>query len=135
MAIYVAINGNQYPASITGRLNDRDWNDRASKAIKLEMAYNDALEMFVDDVKWSIVQEVEVHEEVINEEGNPITQTKTVLESYDNSEYCIAGDIINHRDGTVTVKMGKPTAEELLETASEVGINEALTILIGEVTE
>ena len=35
-------------------------------------------------------------------------------EVYDNSEYSIAGDVVDHRNGTVTVKMGKPTAEELL---------------------
>ena len=43
MATYVEINGNKYPASITGRLSDKDWNDRASKAIHLEMTYADAV--------------------------------------------------------------------------------------------
>ena len=41
-------------------------------------------------------------------------------EIYDNSEYSIAGDIIDLRDGFVTVKMGKPTAEELLALLEEV---------------
>lgn len=36
--------------------------------------------------------------------------------TYDNSDYCVAGDITDHRDGTVTVKMGRLTAlEETLE--------------------
>ena len=34
-------------------------------------------------------------------------------EIYDNSEYCMAGPITDNRDGTVYVKMGKPTELEL----------------------
>ncbi len=32
---------------------------------------------------------------------------------YDKSDYCVAGDIVDHRDGRVTVYMGKKTEEEL----------------------
>lgn len=116
MGIYVRVNGTDYPAEITGRLSDKDWNGRASKAIKVTMPYATAVETFVDDVEWSIVQDVDVEKETgINEEtGEPILETVTEQEVWDNSEYNIAGDITDHRDGTVTVKMGKPTAEELL---------------------
>ena len=41
------------------------------------------------------------------------------VEEYDNSDYCMAGDVTVHRDGTVTVKMGKPTAEELYNILKE----------------
>ena len=114
MATYVEINGNKYKASITGRLADKDWGNRASKAIKLEMSYAEANEIFIDGIAWNIVQEVEVHERKEDENGNETTETSIKEEVYDNSDYNIAGDIIDHRDGTVTVKMGKPTAEELL---------------------
>ena len=120
MATYVEINGTKYPASITGRLNDKDWNNRASKAIKVEMDYADAIALFVNDALWNIVQENEVQQEAINEEGNTTYETIIETEIYDNSEYCIAGDIIDHRDGTVTIKMGKPTADELLSMLEEV---------------
>jgi hypothetical protein len=120
MTTYVEINGNQYPAVITGRLSDKEWGNRASKAIKLEMTYVDALEIFVDDVSWNIVQDVEIVNEVEDEEGIVIRETVVEQESYDNSEYCIAGSITDNRDGTVTVKMGKPTAEELLAMFEEV---------------
>lgn len=129
MAIYVKINEIQYPASITGRIHDSDWDERSSKAITLEMTYTDALEIFKDDITWSIVQEVERMEEkhemvVINEETgeteDTVTQVPvTELEEYDNSEYSIAGDIIDHRNGKITIKMGKPTAEELLAILTE----------------
>jgi hypothetical protein len=114
MATYIEINGNRYPATISGRLYDKDWNNRDSKSIKLELPYSEVVEMFVDDVEWSIVQEVEVQKEIINENEEIVIETVIELNSYDNTEYCVAGDVIDHRDGTVTVKMGKPTAEELL---------------------
>ena len=114
MATYVEINGNQYPAVITGRLSDKDWDSRESKAIKVEMAYADALALFVNDVTWNIVQDVEIMHEMEDENGEITHQMVTEQEVYDNSEYSIAGCITDHRDGHVTVKMGKPTAEEML---------------------
>lgn len=129
MAIYVKIQDKLFSASITGRIHDKDWDDRASKAITVEMSYTEALKLFVDDAEWSIVQETETveehHEEVFNEEtGETETVVKAVpvvmTEEYDNSEYSIAGDIVDHRNGTVTVKMGKLTAEELLAIIGEV---------------
>jgi glycyl-tRNA synthetase alpha subunit len=114
MATYVEINGKQYPAVITGRLNDKDWGNRESKAIEVEMTYAEAMELFVDDVAWNIIQDIEAMKEVENEDGELVMKHVTEQEVYDNSEYSIAGDVVDHRNGTVTVKMGKPTAEELL---------------------
>jgi hypothetical protein len=120
VATYIEINGNKYPASITGRLNDKDWNNRESKAIEIEMSYADAISLFVDDVAWNIIQENEIQREVIDEEENITFETVIEEEVYDNSDYCIAGDIVDHRNGKVTIKMGKPTAEELLALLEEV---------------
>lgn len=115
MKTFVEVNGNKYLAIIGGRIKDKDWDDRESKSIRLEMAYEQAKEIFVDDVEWNILQEIEVKKDVIDEETGDITfETVVELESYDNSDFCVTGDIIDHRDGTITIKMGKPTAEELL---------------------
>lgn len=127
MSVYIKINDNQYAASITGRLNDKDWDNRESKAITLEMSYEDAVKNFADDMQWFIAQDVEetVEKEVEFKNENGEMETKVVteiankVETYDNSEYCILGDITVHNDGTVTVKMGKPTAEEQLAMAQE----------------
>lgn len=115
MATYIDINGTKYPAIITGRLNDRDWDNRESKAIKTEMTYTDAINTFVNNVTWSIVQGNEIQIESVDDDGNPIWETIIEYETYDNSDYCIAGDIIDHRNGFITAKMGKQTADELVE--------------------
>ena len=56
-----------------------------------------------------------------DEEGRPVPVTKyeTVTEEYDNSNYSVAGDIIVHRNGTVTVKMGTVTRDDVLNLLLE----------------
>lgn len=121
MNIYVKVGDSKYPASITGRIHDSDWDDRSSKAIKLQMSYEMATAIFVDDVIWSIVQEVEEIVEVVDEETKEIMMKPVVVEEeYDNSEYSVAGDITDHRNGYVTVKMGMVTTVELLSMIQEV---------------
>ena len=102
---YVKINGKTYPATISGRVHDNDWDGRESKAIDLEMDYQTAIDTFVDDAPWSILYE----HTVTKEDG---TQ-ETITEEYDNSDYAMAGDVTDHRDGTVTVKMGRYTDLEI----------------------
>jgi len=121
MAIYVKINDIQYPASITGRMCNKEWGDRASKAITLEMTYDEAINLFVDDVTWSIIQDIE---DIVEEEIEVIdkeTGEKSTIrkEEYDNSDYCIAGDLVDHRNGLITVYMGKKTDHELEVSALE----------------
>lgn len=114
MSTFIKIGEAQMPAVITGRLTDGDWDNRASKAIRVEMTYADALALFNNNIEWFILQDKKVIVETTDDEGKIHKETKIETETYDNSEYSIAGDIIDHRDGTITVKMGKPTAEEML---------------------
>lgn len=104
---YVKINDVVYPATINGKMADREWDDRESKTITIEMAYADAIALFVNGLAWSILMDVEQEQE----DGSVIT----VQEEYDNSEYSMAGSITDNRDGTLDVKMGKPTKIEMLE--------------------
>ena len=118
---YIKINGNLYPATVNGKMSDTAWDGRASKAITLEMDYATASALFVDGVAWSIVQEQEVPtyemddngQAVLDVDGDP-KQIGTEMQEteFDNSEYCLAGDITDHRDGRITVKMGALTEVE-----------------------
>lgn len=108
--IFIKVNNKLYPASVSGRTTDINWDNRESKSITLEMDYETAKETFVDGLAWSIVQRDE--HPVYDENGNP-TGTSTIKENtFDNSDYCIAGDITVHRDGKITAKMGKTTSLE-----------------------
>ncbi len=96
---YCKVNGMVYPAiSFFGRCIDNDWDGRESTTINIQMTYAQAAEVFTDGCEWSIIDEE--YDELTNQ---------TVQVEYDNSYCCIAGDITDHRDGTVSVKMGRPT--------------------------
>lgn len=115
---FVKINETLYHATVSGRVHDNDWDNRASKSITLEMDYETAIGLFVDGLEWSIVQqeEVPIYEE--DENGESIQTDVEIQETeFDNSEYNIAGDLTDHRDGRITVKMGKLTE---LEEAYEI---------------
>ena len=110
MSIYVKVNNTEYPAIITGEHKDRNWNGRDTKTITLSMSHDAVAALLPDNTPWSIVQRDMV--DVLDEQGQPTGETKEVVNEYDNSEYSIAGDITDHRDGTVSIKMGKPTETE-----------------------
>lgn len=112
--IKVSINGNEYIATVNGIIRDNEWNNRKSKSITLSMDYSTAVATFADDVPWSILYQPSDYYD--HETQQMVTPP---VEEYDNSDYCILGDITVHRDGTVTVKMGKPTGEELYNILRE----------------
>lgn len=125
--IYVKINDTLYPATVNGQLIDRSWGNRDSKIIELEMTHAEAQELFVDGLAWSIVMDVVKEVEKPKEDGTVEFVQVNEKEEYDNSDYCIAGDIIDHRDGTLSVKMGKPTDVEVLEEENAALLFENLT--------
>ena len=127
--IYFKANNTEYPASIAGKIADRDWGGRESKAVTLEMTHAAAAQLFVDGLSWSIVQRDTVP--VYDTDGKPTGATEEQVQEWDNSEYCVAGPITDNRDGTITAKMGKKTEVELLrETSADA--EQAAKILLGE---
>ena len=110
MAIYIKVNNTEYPAAVGGVYNDRTWDGRDTKTITLTMTHAEAAALLPDNTPWSIVQRDMV--DVLDEQGQPTGETKEVVNEYDNSAYSLAGDITDHRDGTVSIKMGKPTETE-----------------------
>lgn len=123
MSIHIKVNNTEYPATVNGNRTDRSWDGRDTKTIYLTMSHDAVAALLPDNTPWSIVQRDMV--DVLDEQGKPTGETKEVVNEYDNSEYSLAGDITDHRDGTVSIKMGKPT-----ETENAVG---AVVALTGEV--
>lgn len=104
---YIKIKDTCYPATVDGTFVDREWGNRESKTITLEMSHDEAASLFINDLIWSIIMDVEQEQE----DGSIVT----VQEEYNNSDYSVAGSITDNRDGTISVKMGKPTELERLQ--------------------
>ena len=113
----VKINDQIHDAVITGDMPDRYWDGRDSKTITMTSSYADAAALFSDGVKWSIVQTSTVP--VLDANNQPTGETKEQTDEWDNSDYSILGDITAHKDGTVSIKMGKQTDTERLAAALE----------------
>ena len=110
MATYIKVNNTEYPATVNGDRADRSWDGRDTKTVTLTMTHAEVAALLPDNTPWSIVQRDTVPK--YDENGQPTGETKEVVNEYDNSEYSLAGDITDHRDGTVSIKMGKPTETE-----------------------
>ena len=123
MAIYIKVNNTEYPATVNGVNNDRAWDGRDTKTVTLTMTAAEAAALLPDNTPWSIVQREMVDK--LDENDMPTGETVEQVNEYDNSEYSLSGDITDHRDGTVSIKMGKPT-----EAETAVG---AVVALTGEV--
>lgn len=123
MATYIKVNNTEYLAEINGNPKDRSWGERDTKSITLTMTTAEVAALLPDNTPWSIVQRETVAK--LDNDGNPTGETKEVINEWDNSMYSLSGAITDHRDGTVSIKMGKPT-----ETENAVG---AVVALTGEV--
>lgn len=99
---HIKINDVKYEVKIQSHPIDSYWDGRNSKAITIAMTYDEALQTFVNDLEWAIVDEYENSEEIVHE-------IKT-----DMSDYSIAGPITDNRNGTITVRMGKYKQDELM---------------------
>lgn len=110
MSIYVKVNGTEYPATVNGNRTDHNWGDRDTKTIHLTMTHDEAAALLPDNTPWSIVQRDTVPK--YDSDGKPTGETEEVVNEYDNSAYSLSGAITDHRDGTVSIKMGKPTETE-----------------------
>lgn len=119
---FIKVNDELYPViEINGYMIDHNWNERASKYITLNMSVEQAKTVFTDDCDWSIVvktvDNIYDHDPITGE--SIFIEAKENITEYGNSDYSVAGDIIDHRDGTITVKMGTVTRDELLTMLME----------------
>lgn len=125
MAQYLKVNGQEYPAKFISKYQDLNWDKRETQTIHLAMTHDEAAALLPDNTPWSIVQRDTVPK--YDSDGKPTGETKEVVNEYDNSEYSLAGDITDHRDGTVSIKMGKPTESELSEATVTALVGQSIT--------
>ena len=123
MAEFIKVNGQEYPATCIYNYKDRNWDMRETQTIYLTMTHDEAAALLPSGTPWSIV--FRETKDKLDNDGNPTGQTEEVVTEEDMSEYSLAGEITDYRDGTVSIKMGKPT-----ETENAVG---AVVALTGEV--
>lgn len=110
MAEFIKVAGQEYPATCIYNYKDRNWDMRETQTVHLTMPYAQAAALLPSGAPWSNV--FRETKDVLDADRNPTGETEEVVTEEDMSEYSIAGDITDHRDGTVSIKMGKPTETE-----------------------
>ena len=120
MAEFIKVGGQEYPATLIYNYKDRNWDMRETQTVQLTMPYAQAASLLTTGTPWFNVFRETVDK--LDNDGNPTGQTEEVVTEEDMSAYSLAGEIVDHRDGTVSIKMGKPT-----ETENAVGAVVALT--------
>ena len=104
----------QPSAPISNLTRGREW-----KSIAVVGTADEVKAAFVDGITYRQQWE----SAIIAEDGTQTTETQT----RDLSDYCVAGDVVDTRDGNVTVYMGRKTEVEKLREQVEV-----LDVLLGE---
>lgn len=110
---YIKVNDTLYPATIDGQVQDYAWDGRASKKVTMAATYEEIMALLPDGTAWSIVSKDTVT--ATGEDGAPLLdadgapQVTERVSEWDNSDYSLSGPVTDNRDGTVSIKMGKPT--------------------------
>lgn len=104
----------QTAAPISNLTRGREW-----KSIAVIGTADEVKAAFVDGITYRQQWE----SAIIAEDGTQTTETQT----RDLSDYCVAGDVVDTRDGNVMVYMGRKTEVEKLREQVEV-----LDVLLGE---
>lgn len=111
---YLRIGEHTYPAAFRFRNADNNWNNRESAEITVAMSYEDAMTLFQDGTEWSRVD----HTSPLADADGNVPEPEEIVTDY--SALCVAGPVTDHRDGTITVKMGRMTDGEILAELLEV---------------
>ena len=112
----VKVNDILLDAVVQTRPSDNVWDGRESKAITFAGTYEEAVNLFANDTKWSVVTEATGETEAVE---------------IDMSDFALAGSITDNRNGTMTVKMGKYLQSEIISmTIGEAPKNHADVIAV-----
>lgn len=125
MAEFIKVNGQEYPATLIYNYKDLNWDMRETQTVHLTMPYAQAAALLPDNTPWSNV--FRETKDKLDNDGNPTGQTEEVVTEEDMSAYSLAGDITDHRNGNVSIKMGKPTESELSEATVTALVGQSIT--------
>lgn len=118
MSTFLKANNTETPCEAAEHYRDSAWG-RPTCTVTIKGSAAEIAALLPNNAPWSLIE----REDALDESGAPTGQT--VDHERDMSEYSLSGDITDHRDGTVSIKMGKPS-----ETENAVG---AVVALTGEV--
>lgn len=105
MSTILKANNTETPCEAAEHYRDSAWG-RSTCTVTIKGSAADIAALLPNGAAWSLIE----REDVPDESGMPTGQT--VDHERDMSEYSLSGDITDHRDGTVSIKMGKPTETE-----------------------
>lgn len=125
MAEFIKVAGQEYHATCIYNYKDRNWDMRETQTVHLTMPYAQAAALLTTGTPWfNVTREMQ---DVLDENGMLTGQTEEVVTEEDMSAYSLAGEITDYRDGTVSVKMGKPTESELSEATVTALVGQSIT--------
>lgn len=105
MSTILKANNTEMPCEAAEHYRDSAWG-RPTCTVTIKASAAEIAALLPNNAPWSLIE----REDALNESGMPTGQT--VDHERDMSEYSLSGDITDHRDGTVSIKMGKPTETE-----------------------
>lgn len=105
MSTILKANNTETPCEAAEHYRDSAWG-RPTCTVTIKGSAADVASLLPNNAPWSLIE----REDVPDESG--MLTGQTVDHERDMSEYSISGDITDHRDGTVSIKMGKPTETE-----------------------
>lgn len=105
MSTILKANNTETPCEAAEHYRDSVWG-RPTCTVTIKGSAADIAALLPNGAAWSLIE----REDALDESGMPTGQT--VDHERDMSEYSLSGDITDHRDGTVSIKMGKPTETE-----------------------
>lgn len=121
MSTFLKANNTETPCEAAEHYRDSAWG-RPTCTVTIKGSAAEIAALLPNNAPWSLIE----REDVLDESGAPTGQT--VDHERDMSDYSLSGDITDHRDGTVSIKMGKPTEEESAVGAVVALTGEAVTV-------
>lgn len=107
MSTILKANNTETPCEAAEHYRDSAWG-RPTCTVTIKASAAEIAALLPSNAPWSLIE----REDVLDESG--MLTGQTVDHERDMSEYSLSGDITDHRDGTVSIKMGKPTEVEAL---------------------